>query len=166
MISLRNVEKYFEHGPTKTFVLRRVNLDVKEGEFVSIMGPSGAGKSTILHIVGMHDSSWTGEYYFLDQPIHRLGKKERAELYKKHIGFVFQSYHLLDSLTVYENLDIPLSYRNIKKAERESIVCDALDRFNMVGKKDLYPNQFSGGQQQLVAIARAMIANPKGDTGG
>lgn len=161
MISLRNVEKYFEHGPTKTFVLRRVNLDVKEGEFVSIMGPSGAGKSTILHIVGMHDSSWTGEYYFLDQPIHRLGKKERAELYKKHIGFVFQSYHLLDSLTVYENLDIPLSYRNIKKAERESIVCDALDRFNMVGKKDLYPNQLSGGQQQLVAIARAMIANPK-----
>lgn len=161
MISLRNVEKYFEHGPTKTFVLRRVNLDVKEGEFVSIMGPSGAGKSTILHIVGMHDSSWTGEYYFLDQPIHRLAKKERAELYKKHIGFVFQSYHLLDSLTVYENLDIPLSYRNIKKAERESIVCDALDRFNMVGKKDLYPNQLSGGQQQLVAIARAMIANPK-----
>jgi ABC-type lipoprotein export system ATPase subunit len=161
MISLRNIEKYFEHGPTKTFILRRINLDIKEGEFVSIMGPSGAGKSTVLHLLGMHDSSWTGEYYLLDFPIHKLGKKERSELYKKYFGFVFQSYHLLDSLTVYENLDIPLSYRNIKKAERDSIVCDSLDRFNMVGKKDLYPNQLSGGQQQLVAIARAMIANPK-----
>ncbi len=161
MISLKNVEKYFEHGPTKTYILRRINLDIKEGEFVSIMGPSGAGKSTILHILGMHDSSWTGEYNFFDLPIHRLGKKERSEIYKKYIGFVFQSYHLLDSLTVYENLDIPLSYRNIRKSERDSIVCDALDRFNMVGKKDLYPNQLSGGQQQLVAVARAMIANPK-----
>jgi len=161
MISLRNVEKYFEHGPTKTFVLRRIDLNIKEGEFISIMGPSGAGKSTLLHLVGMHDSSWTGEYYFVDHPIHKLNKKDRSELYKKYIGFVFQSYHLLDSLTVYENLDIPLSYRNIKKAERESIVCDALDRFAMVGKKDLYPNQLSGGQQQLVAIARAMIASPK-----
>src|ERR1700760_4461901 len=161
MISLRNIEKYFEHGPTKTFVLRRINLDIKEGEFISIMGPSGAGKSTLLHLLGMHDSAWTGEYYFADHPIHKLNKKDRSEIYKKYIGFVFQSYHLLDSLTVYENLDIPLSYRNIKKAERESTVCDALDRFNMVGKKDLYPNQLSGGQQQLVAIARAMIANPK-----
>jgi putative ABC transport system ATP-binding protein len=161
MISLRNVEKYFEHGPTKTFVLRRIDLDIKEGDFISIMGPSGAGKSTLLHLLGMHDSSWTGEYYFVDHPIHKLSKKDRSEIYKKYIGFVFQSYHLLDSLTVYENLDIPLSYRNIKKAERESTVCDALDRFNMVGKKDLYPNQLSGGQQQLVAIARAMIANPK-----
>ena len=161
MISLRNIEKYFEHGPTKTFVLRRVNIDIKEGEFISIMGPSGAGKSTLLHLLGMHDSSWTGEYWFLDHPIHKMNKKDRSEIYKKYIGFVFQSYHLLDSLTVYENLDIPLSYRNIRKAERESIVCDALDRFRMVGKKDLYPNQLSGGQQQLVAIARAMIANPK-----
>jgi putative ABC transport system ATP-binding protein len=161
MISLRNVEKYFEHGPTKTFVLRRINLDIKEGDFISIMGPSGAGKSTLLHLLGMHDSSWTGEYYFADQPVHKLNKKDRSELYKKYVGFVFQSYHLLDSLTVYENLDIPLSYRNIKKGERESIVCDALDKFNMVGKKDLYPNQLSGGQQQLVAIARAMIASPK-----
>ena len=125
------------------------------------MGPSGAGKSTLLHLLGMHDTAWTGEYNFLEFPIHRLNKKDRSEVYKKYIGFVFQSYHLLDSLTVYENLDIPLSYRNIKKAERESIVCDSLDRFNMVGKKDLYPNQLSGGQQQLVAIARAMIANPK-----
>jgi len=161
MISLKNVEKYFEHGPTKTFVLRRIDLDIKEGEFISIMGPSGAGKSTVLHILGMHDSSWGGEYYFLGQPIHKLSKKDRSELYKKHIGFVFQSYHLLDSLTVYENLDIPLSYRNVKKSERESIVCDTLDRFNIVAKKDLYPNQLSGGQQQLVAIARAMVASPK-----
>jgi putative ABC transport system ATP-binding protein len=161
MISLKNVEKYFEHGPTKTFVLRRIDLDIKEGEFISIMGPSGAGKSTVLHILGMHDSNWGGEYYFLGQPIHKLSKKDRSELYKKHIGFVFQSYHLLDSLTVYENLDIPLSYRNVKKSERQSIVCDTLDRFNIVAKKDLYPNQLSGGQQQLVAIARAMIANPK-----
>ncbi len=161
MISLRNVEKFFEHGPTKTYVLRRVTLDIKEGDFVSIMGPSGAGKSTLLHLLGMHDTAWNGEYYFLDYAIHKLSKKDRSELYKKYIGFVFQSYHLLDSLTVYENLDIPLSYRNIKKSERQSIVCDALDRFNMVGKKDLYPNQLSGGQQQLVGIARAMIANPK-----
>ena len=161
MIVLRNVEKYFEHGPTKTFVLRRVNLEVKEGEFVSIMGPSGAGKSTMLHLLGMHDSAWTGEYHLLDHPIHKIAKKERMELYKKYFGFVFQSYHLLDSLTVYENLDIPLSYRNIKKSERDSIVCDVLDRFQIVGKKDLYPNQLSGGQQQLVAIARAIVANPK-----
>jgi ABC-type lipoprotein export system ATPase subunit len=161
MIQLRNVEKYFEHGPTKTFVLRRINLDIKEGEFVSIMGPSGAGKSTLLHLLGMHDSNWTGEYYLMGQPVHRLNKKDRMELYKKYFGFVFQSYHLLDSLTVYENLDIPLSYRNIKKSERDSIVCDVLDRFQIVGKKDLFPNQLSGGQQQLVAVARAVIANPK-----
>jgi putative ABC transport system ATP-binding protein len=161
MISLRNVEKYFEHGPTKTWVLRRVSLDIKEGEFVSIMGPSGAGKSTLLHVLGMHDSAWTGEYYFADHPIHKLSKKDRAEIQKKYIGFVFQSYHLLDSLTVYENLDMPLSYRNIKKSERDSIVCDMLDRFQMVGKKDLFPNQLSGGQQQLVAVARALVASPK-----
>src|SRR6266481_6332283 len=144
-----------------TIVLRRVNAEIKEGEFVSIMGPSGAGKSTLLHLLGMHDSAWTGEYYFGDHAIHKLNKKDRSEVYKKYIGFVFQSYHLLDSLTVYENLDIPLSYRNIKKSERYSIVCDVLDRFQIVGKKDLYPNQLSGGQQQLVAIARAIISNPK-----
>src|SRR5437868_3745513 len=161
MITLNNVEKYFEHGPTRTYVLRRVNIDIKEGEFVSIMGPSGAGKSTLLHVLGMHDSAWTGEYFFGDHAVHKLAKKDRSELYKKYVGFVFQSYHLLDSLTVYENLDIPLSYRNIKKSERQSIVCDMLDRFQIVGKKDLYPNQLSGGQQQLVAIARALIANPK-----
>jgi|SRR5947209_12365601 len=125
------------------------------------MGPSGAGKSTLLHMLGMHDSAWTGEYYLMDHPIHKMAKKDRLELYKKHFGFVFQSYHLIDSLTVYENLDIPLSYRNIKKGEREAMVADVLDRFQMVGKKDLFPNQLSGGQQQLVGIARAIIAGPK-----
>jgi putative ABC transport system ATP-binding protein len=161
MLVLNNVEKFFQHGPTRTFVLRRVTIEVKEGEFVSIMGPSGAGKSTLLHVLGMHDSAWSGEYYFLDHPIHKLGKKERLEVQKGYIGFVFQSYHLLDSLTVYENLEIPLSYRNVKKAERDAIVCDVLDRFQIVGKKDLFPNQLSGGQQQLVAVARAIVAKPK-----
>ena len=161
LISLGNIEKSYAHGASRTYVLRRVNLDVKDGEFVSIMGPSGAGKSTLLHIIGMHDSAWTGEYSFLGHPVHRLSPKDRARLHKQYIGFVFQSYHLLDHLTVYENLDIPLSYRDVRKAERESIVCDALDRFSIVGKKDLYPNQLSGGQQQLVAVARAVIASPK-----
>ena len=161
LIALRNIEKSYAHGASRTFVLRRINLDIKEGEFVSVMGPSGAGKSTLLHIIGMHDSAWTGEYYFLDQPVHRLGAKERQKLHKQYIGFVFQSYHLLDHLTVYENLEIPLSYRDIKKSERESLVCDVLDRFAIVGKKDLYPNQLSGGQQQLVAVARAVISSPK-----
>ena len=119
MISLRNVEKFFEHGPSKTYVLRRITVDIKEGEFISIMGPSGAGKSTLLHLLGMHDTAWTGEYQLFDYAIHRLSKKDRSEIYKKYIGFVFQSYHLLDSLTVYENLDIPLSYRNIKITDRK-----------------------------------------------
>ena len=161
MIQLRNIEKFYAHGMSKTFILRRINVDIKEGEFVSIMGPSGAGKSTLLHLIGMHDSSWTGEYYFMDQPVHKLDKNKRSDLRNKNIGFVFQSYHLLDSLTVFENLDIPLSYRNVKKSERESIVCDTLDRFQIVAKKDLFPNQLSGGQQQLVAVARAVIASPK-----
>lgn len=161
MIQLRNVEKFFQHGPTKTFVLRRIDVDIQEGDFVSIMGPSGAGKSTLLHLIGMHDSSWTGEYRFLDYPIHAMKKKDRDEIHKKYFGFVFQSYHLLDSLTVYENLEIPLSYRNVRKSERDAAVCDVLDRFQMVGKKDLFPNQLSGGQQQLVGVARAIIANPK-----
>jgi ABC-type lipoprotein export system ATPase subunit len=160
MIRLRDIEKFYEHGPARTYVLRRVSIDIADGDFISIMGPSGAGKSTLLHILGMHDTAWSGEYWLMGQPIHRLGKKERSELYKKHFGFVFQSYHLLDSLTVYENLEIPLSYRNIRKSERDAMVCDVLDRFQIVGKKDLYPNQLSGGQQQLVAVARAVIANP------
>jgi putative ABC transport system ATP-binding protein len=161
MIKLQNVEKFFEHGITKTWVLRRIDLEVKEGEFISIMGPSGAGKSTLLHILGMYDTAWSGEYHFGDVPVHRLKQKERSDLHKRNIGFVFQSYHLLDNLTVYENLDLPLSYRNLARKERESIVCDTLDRFQIVGKKDLYPTQLSGGQQQLVAVARAVVAGPK-----
>ncbi len=161
MIKIRDLEKFYEHGVTRTYVLRRISMDVKEGEFVSIMGPSGAGKSTLLHILGMHDAAWNGEYYFLDHPVHKLSKKDRADLHKRYIGFVFQSYHLIDHLTVYENLDLPLSYRNLPKKERESTVCDTLDRFQIVGKKDLYPTQLSGGQQQLVAVARAIIASPK-----
>ncbi len=161
MIKLKNIEKCFEHGVTKTWVLRRIDLHVQAGDFVSIMGPSGAGKSTLLHILGMYDSAWTGEYYFMDVPVHKLKQKERAELHKRNIGFVFQSYHLLDNLTVYENLDLPLSYRNLPRKDRESTVCDTLDRFQIVGKKDLYPTQLSGGQQQLVAVARAVIASPK-----
>jgi ABC-type lipoprotein export system ATPase subunit len=161
MINLQNVEKCYQTGNMKTFVLRRINLEIKEGEFVTIMGPSGAGKSTLLSIIGMLDGAWTGEFYFLGQPVHKLNPRQRVELNKKYMGFVFQSYHLLDNLTVYENLDIPLSYRNVKSSERASIVCDTLDRFQIVGKKDLYPSQLSGGQQQLVAVARALVANPK-----
>jgi putative ABC transport system ATP-binding protein len=161
MIRLVNVEKYFDSGAGKFFVLRRVNLEIREGEFLTVMGPSGAGKSTLLNIVGMLDGAWTGEYHLLGHPVHKLKHKQRIELNKKYIGFVFQSYHLLDDLTVYENLDLPLSYRNLRSAERASIVCDTLDRFQIVGKKDLYPRQLSGGQQQLVAVARAVIANPK-----
>jgi putative ABC transport system ATP-binding protein len=142
-------------------VLRRINLEIKPGEFLTIMGPSGAGKSTQLSILGMLDGDWTGEYYLFEQPIHRMKVKQRAERNKKYVGFVFQQYHLLDGLTVAENLDIPLSYRNIRKSQRDSIVADALDRFRIVAKKDLYPSQLSGGQQQLVAVARAVIANPK-----
>jgi len=161
MIELRNIEKSYEARSMKTFVLRRITLNIKEGEFVTIMGPSGAGKSTLLSILGMLDVAWSGEYRFLGEDVHLLKPKARAELNKRHIGFVFQQYHLLDNLTVYENLDIPLSYRNIRRGERESMVADVLDRFQIVGKKDLYPNQLSGGQQQLVAVARALIAKPK-----
>ena len=161
MIRLRNVEKFFAHGPTKTYVLRRIDLDIQQGEFVSIMGPSGAGKSTLLHILGMHDQSWSGEYLFDDVAVHALNPRKRADLRNRNIGFVFQSYHLLDDQTVFENLELPLSYRNVAKKERESIVCDTLDRFQIVGKKGLYPSQLSGGQQQLVGIARAVVANPR-----
>ncbi len=161
LVTLRNVEKFYQHGVSRTYVLRRINMAIREGEFVSIMGPSGAGKSTVLHIMGMFDSAWTGDYEFLDHPVHTLNQKARSALHKQYMGFVFQSYHLLDNLTVYENLEIPLSYRDVKKSERQSIVCDVLDRFQIVGKKDLYPNQLSGGQQQLVAVARAIVASPK-----
>jgi putative ABC transport system ATP-binding protein len=161
LIQLRNLEKVFEAGGSKFFVLRRITLDIQRSEFVTFMGPSGAGKSTLLSIIGMLDSAWTGEYYFLDQPVHKLNVKKRNELHKANIGFVFQSYHLIDNLTVFENLEIPLSYKNIPHKERVSLVCDTLDRFNIVGKKDLFPNQLSGGQQQLVGVARAVIQNPK-----
>src|SRR6267142_5589428 len=161
MISLRNIEKAFSHGPAKTYVLRRVDFDIQQGEFVSIMGPSGAGKSTLLHIVGMHDQTWGGEYYFDDVAVHSLNAKKRADLRNRNVGFVFQSYHLLDDQTVFENLELPLSYRDVSRKERQSIVCDTLDRFQIVGKKDLYPPQLSGGQQQLVGIARAVVASPR-----
>jgi putative ABC transport system ATP-binding protein len=161
LIQLRNLEKSFQAGAQRFFVLRRITLDIQPGEFVTIMGPSGAGKSTLLSIIGMLDADWSGQYFFLDQAVHKLSSKQRNELHKYNIGFVFQSYHLIDDLTVYENLEIPLSYKNIPKKERASLVCDALDRFNIVAKKDLYPNQLSGGQQQLVGVARAVIQNPK-----
>jgi ABC-type lipoprotein export system ATPase subunit len=142
------------------FLLRRITFDVAPGEFITIMGPSGAGKSTLLAILGMFDGAWTGEYTFRGQPVHRLDNKSRLSLNRRHIGFVFQQYHLLDDLTVAENLDVPLSYRNVPKDQRSAIVADTLDRFQIVGKKDLYPRQLSGGQQQLVGVARAVIARP------
>jgi ABC-type lipoprotein export system ATPase subunit len=161
MIRMQSIEKHFDSGAGRTYVLRRINLDIREGEFITIMGPSGAGKSTLLGILGMLDSEWSGEFHFHGQEVHKLNRKKRAELNKQYIGFVFQSYHLLDSLTVYENLDLPLSYKNVRGADRASTVCHTLDRFHIVGKKDLYPSQLSGGQQQLVAVARAVISNPK-----
>ncbi|MFZ0636856.1 MAG: ABC transporter ATP-binding protein [Candidatus Acidiferrales bacterium] len=161
MIKMVDVEKSYESGAGKTWVLRRINLDIAERDFITIMGPSGAGKSTLMGIIGMLDGAWKGEYYLLDNVIQKLDNRRRVELHKKYIGFVFQQYHLLDNLTVAENLDLPLSYRDIKKSERESMVADILDRFQIVGKKALFPNQLSGGQQQLVAVARAVIGNPK-----
>jgi putative ABC transport system ATP-binding protein len=162
VIRLKNLERVYPLARGKFFyVLRDISLEINEGEFVSVMGPSGAGKSSLLHIIGMHDHGWNGEYFLGQTAVHHLKPKERATLRNEQIGFVFQSYHLLDDLTVYENLDIPLSYRRFSKAERAGIVADTLDRFQIVGKKDLYPRQLSGGQQQLVGVARAIIANPK-----
>ncbi|HZX66589.1 MAG: ABC transporter ATP-binding protein [Myxococcales bacterium] len=161
MISLRNVEKSFKQGAGQVFVLRRIDLDVPRGDFVTIMGPSGAGKSTLLAILGMLDAGWSGEYELCGERVEKMSPKQRGELAKRTVGFVFQQYHLLDGLTVAENLEVPLSYRDMKHSERQAVVADALDRFNIVGKKDLYPNQLSGGQQQLVAIARAVIARPQ-----
>jgi len=162
MIKLRHIERFFPLAKGKFFyVLRDINVDIAEGEFVSIMGPSGAGKSSLLHILGMHDHGWSGEYFLNETSVHHLKAKERATLRNELIGFVFQQYHLLDDLTVYENLEIPLSNLKVNRSERESIVADTLDRFQIVGKKDLYPGQLSGGQQQLVGVARAIISNPK-----
>jgi ABC-type lipoprotein export system ATPase subunit len=161
MIQLRSLEKRIRTKAGDLFVLRQINIDMAEGDFVTVMGPSGAGKSTLLGILGMYDHQWDGEYVLEEFPVHKLSPKDRAALNKRYVGFVFQQFHLLDDLTVAENLDIPLSYRDIRKSERQAMVADILDRFQIVGKKDLYPSQLSGGQQQLVAIARAIIAKPK-----
>ena len=161
MISLKNIVKYYKTGFGNTFVLRDINLEIAEGEFVTIMGPSGSGKSTLLHIMGMLDAPSSGEYFFNDINVIKLKERKRTELHSTNIGFVFQSYHLIDELTVYENIEMPLLYRKIKGAERKGLVADSLDRFQIVGKKNLFPNQLSGGQQQLVGIARAVITNPK-----
>lgn len=160
LVSLRGVEKAFDIPSGKSFVLRRVSLDILPGEFVTIMGPSGAGKSTLLSILGMFDGAWQGEYYLRNVAVHALANKDRLSLNRTHIGFVFQQYHLLDDLTVAENLDVPLSYRDVPRDQRAAMVADTLDRFQIVGKKDLYPRQLSGGQQQLVGVARAVIAKP------
>ena len=161
MIRLANVERAYKTAAGVNYVLRRVNLEVREGEFITVMGPSGAGKSTLLSIFGMLDDGWNGEFWFGDEAVHKMDRKKRSDVARKYVGFVFQSYHLLDNLTVYENLDVPLSYRDIAKKQRASMVADILDRFQIVGKKDLYPNQLSGGQQQLVGVARAVIGNPR-----
>lgn len=161
MIKLIDIIKYYSSGFVKTFVLRDINLDIKEGEFVTIMGPSGAGKSTLLYILGMLDAPSSGEYCFFDKKVHKLHEKQLTELHKNYIGFVFQSYHLIDDLTVYENLETPLLYKKVKGSERKGKVCEMLDRFHIVAKKDLFPNQLSGGQQQKVAVARALITEPK-----
>ncbi len=161
MIKLEHIFKWYNAGGNRSFILRDINLEVKEGEFISIMGPSGSGKSTLLHILGMLDEPDEGTYTFLDHSVFTLKEKQRSALYKQYIGFVFQAYHLIDELTVYENIETPLIYQDIKSSERKSIVADMLDRFGIVGKKDLFPSQLSGGQQQLVGVARALAVNPK-----
>ena len=161
MISLRNITKSYSHGFSRTFVLRRISLDVAEGDFLTIMGPSGSGKSTLLHIIGMLDEPSSGEYYFTGEPVHAFSERKRTNLHREYIGFVFQAYHLIEDLTVYENLETPLLYRKIKGSERKSLVAEMLDRFNIVAKKDLFPSQLSGGQQQLVGVARALIIKPR-----
>lgn len=161
MILLKNIERYYNQGGTKSWVLRDISLKVEEGEFMSIMGPSGAGKSTLLNIVGMLDQQNSGEYYFLDQPVHTFSGKKRSHFHRDHIGFIFQAYHLIDELTVYENIETPLLYKKVSRSERKSLVADVLDKFNMVAKRDLFPHQLSGGQQQMVGVARAIIGKPK-----
>ena len=160
MIDLQHLERSYKTGHTETFVLRRVNLHIREGEFLTIMGPSGAGKSSLLNILAMLDDQWRGEFNFEDTAVQTLNRKQRSDLARRRIGMVFQSYHLLDDLTVAENIDLPLSYKDIPRAERQALVADTLDRFNIVGKKDLFPSQLSGGQQQLVGVARAVIHKP------
>ena len=161
MIKLKDITKFYSTGFVKTYVLRNIDLEVEEGEFLTVMGPSGAGKSTLLHILGMLDTPSSGEYTFYDREVHKLSEKQRSDIHKNYIGFVFQAYHLIDELTVYENLETPLLYKKVKGSERKGLVCDALDKFGIVAKKDLFPNQLSGGQQQRVAVARAIITSPR-----
>jgi putative ABC transport system ATP-binding protein len=160
MIQLKNLERSYKTPAGQTWVLRRVNMEIREGEFITVMGPSGAGKSSLLNVLALLDDSWEGEYWFREQAVHELKRKQRGEVAKRNVGVVFQSYHLLDDLTVQENIDLPLSYKDIPRRERQGLVADTLDRFQIVGKKDLYPSQLSGGQQQLVGIARAVIHKP------
>lgn len=160
MIQLKNLERSYKTAAGETWVLRRIDLTIPEGQFLTIMGPSGAGKSSLLNALALLDDQWAGEYWFRDEAVHRMKRKDRAELAKRNVGMVFQSYHLLDDLTVQENIDLPLSYKDIPRGERQAMVADTLDRFQIVAKKDLYPNQLSGGQQQLVGIARAVIHKP------
>ena len=161
MINLSHISKWISNASARTFILKDINLTVEEGEFISIMGPSGSGKSTLLNVIGMLDEPDEGDYFFHGENVLKLKEKQRSALYKKHIGFVFQAYHLIDELTVYENIETPLIYQDVKTSERKAMVADMLDRFAIVGKKDLFPSQLSGGQQQLVGIARALIAKPK-----
>lgn len=161
MIELKHISKWVNVGGVRNFILKDVNLGITEGEFVSVMGPSGSGKSSLLNVIGMLDEADEGEYFFLNEPVHKLKEKHRSQLYKQYIGFVFQAYHLIDELTVYENIETPLIYQNMKTSERKAVVADIIDRFQIVGKKDLFPTQLSGGQQQLVGIARALVAKPK-----
>ena len=161
MIQLKNIEKFYRNGFNKIYILKNINLEIEQGEFVTIMGPSGAGKSTLLNIMGMLEEPSGGEYLFLDEPVHKLRERKRSNLHKSHMGFVFQAYHLIDELTVYENIETPLLYRKVPSRERQSLVAETLDRFNIVAKKDLFPSQLSGGQQQLVGVARAIISKPK-----
>ncbi len=161
LLSLQNIFKWVTIGGQRTFLLKDINLTINEGEFVSIMGPSGSGKSTLLNVIGMLDNFNEGQYHFMQEEVHKLKEKQLAQLYKQYMGFVFQAYHLIDELTVYENIETPLIYKDIKPAERKAMVADMLDRFQIVGKKDLFPAQLSGGQQQLVGIARALIGKPR-----
>jgi putative ABC transport system ATP-binding protein len=161
MIKLKDIDKYIDSRFQRTFILKGVNLEVQQGEFVTIMGPSGAGKSSIMNIIGLLDEPSSGEYLFFDEPVHKLKEKQKSDMHKNHIGFIFQAYHLIDELTVYENIETPLLYKGIGSSQRKSMVAELLDRFNMVAKKDLFPEQLSGGQQQLVGIARAIIGQPK-----
>lgn len=161
MLKLQKIDKYIDSRFQRTFILKGVDLEVQQGEFVTIMGPSGAGKSSLMNIIGMLDEPSAGEYYFFDEPVHKMREKQKSEMHKNYIGFIFQAYHLIDELTVYENIETPLLYKGVSGSQRKSMVAEMLDRFNMVAKKDLFPEQLSGGQQQLVGIARAIVGEPK-----